>query len=207
MRAYSIQDGEQLVRAARNAIELSITNPHFHKDIVTDSLNGFGRANGVFVTLEHYPTMELRGCIGFPRAIVPLKESLVDSAIGAAFEDPRFVSVSKNELGELLVSVSILSTPSKLNGTSKSRMDSIRIGRDGLLVEYGLYSGLLLPIVAVQEGWGKKKFLEEVCRKAGIHSDYWSQPNVNLYTFQTQVFKEEIPEGKVIEIKYDDEKR
>ncbi len=203
MHVYSKEHGEQLVRAARNTIELSIINPRFNKEIVTKSLSDFERLNGVFVTLEHYPTMELRGCIGFPRAVAPLRESVVDSAIAAAFEDPRFVSVSKNELDELLVSVSILSNPSRLNGTARSRLNGIKIGRDGLLVEYGMHSGLLLPIVAVQHEWDKKRFLEEACRKAGIHADYWSQPNIKIYTFQTQVFKEETPRGNVIEVRYD----
>ena len=61
---------------------------------------------------------------------------------------------------------------------------------------------MLLPIVAVQQKWQKRRFLEETCRKAGINSDYWTQPNVKLYKFETQIFEEESPAGRVIEIKY-----
>lgn len=201
MHVYGAEQGEKLVKAARNAIELSIINPYFDSKIVKKNLKEFEKQHGVFVTLEHYPTMSLRGCIGFPRAVEPLGESIVNSAIAAAFEDPRFVSVSERELDELIVEVSILSNPVKVDGNSRRRMDSIKVGRDGLLIEYGLHSGLLLPVVAVQYNMSKKSFLEAVCEKAGIHTDYWAQPNVKLYKFETQVFREETPRGKVIEVK------
>jgi len=203
MHIYDKEQGRQLVEAARNAIELSIINPHFDSETVKRTIAEFRQPHGIFVTLEHYPTMVLRGCIGFPRAIAPINESLVDSAIAAAFEDPRFVSVSKNELGELVVEVSILSSPVQIVGGPKKRLDAVKVGRDGLMIEYGMNSGLLLPIVAVEQKWNRKIFLDEVCAKAGIHHDYWSQQNVRLYKFETQVFKEETPGGNVTELKYD----
>lgn len=198
-----MRDGEKLVKAARNSIELFIMNPHFNKKMVKNNLDEFEHPHGVFVTLEHYPTKELRGCIGFPRALAPLRESLVEAAIAAAFEDPRFVSVSKQELEDLLVEVSVLSSPVPIVGTQKKRLDSVKVGRDGLMVQYGHYSGLLLPIVAVEQKWDKKQFLEETCVKAGLPPNYWSQPNVKLYKFETQLFREETPRGKVMEVKYD----
>lgn len=203
MHVYKKEQGEQLVKAARSSIELYLSNPHFNKDTIKNTLREFDKPYGIFVTLEHYPTRELRGCIGFPRAVYPLAESLVDSAIAAAFEDPRFVSVSKPELSHLLIEISILSDPVQVTGNEKKRLESVKVGRDGLMIEYGLHSGLLLPIVAVDYKWTKKKFLEETCIKAGLHKDYWSQPNVRLYRFESQVFREQDPEGKVIEVKLD----
>lgn len=203
MHVYNNAQGEELVKAARNSIELFIMNPSFDKEMVKDTLNQFEKPHGIFVTLEHYPTRELRGCIGFPRAVGPLSESLVDAAIAAAFEDPRFVSVSKHELDELIIEVSILSSLTQVTGNDKKRMSSIKVPGDGLMIQYGLYSGLLLPIVAVEQKWDKKKFLEETCRKAGLHSNYWSQPNVKLFKFETQIFREEEPRGKVLGVKLD----
>ncbi|MDE1871519.1 MAG: TIGR00296 family protein [Candidatus Micrarchaeota archaeon] len=203
MHVLAAKEGERLVKAARYAIELFIINPNFEKEVVSSTLEEFGRPYGVFVTLEHYPTRSLRGCIGFPRAIAPLGESLVDAAIAAAFEDPRFVSVSKKELDDLLVEVSVLSSPVLITGGERKRLDSVKVGRDGLMVEYGMQSGLLLPIVAVEQGWDRKRFLEETCVKAGMHRNYWSQPKLKLYKFETQLFREEKPGGKVLEVKYD----
>lgn len=202
MKVLSLEDGKSLVKAARYAVELYIKSPHFNKSIVTESIKHINTDKyGVFVTIEFYPTKTLRGCIGFPRAYGALKDSVVDAAISAATEDPRFVPVSHHELDELVFEVSILSEPQPLEKSQKSRLNGIKIGRDGLIIEYGFYSGLLLPIVAVEEKWDKLKFLEEVCLKAGLPKDYWKQPNVNLYKFETQVFKEESPNGNIIEVK------
>jgi len=203
MHVYTREQGEQLVKAARATIELYLSNPHFNKDTIKETLHEFSKQYGIFVTLEHYPTRELRGCVGFPRAVYPIAELLVDSAVMAAFEDPRFVSVSKPELTHLLIEISILSDPVRVMGNEKKRLESVKVGRDGLMIEYGLHSGLLLPIVAVDNKWTKKKFLEETCIKAGLHTNYWSQPNVKLYKFESQVFREQEPEGKVIEVKLD----
>ena len=147
MHIYSAEEGNELVRAARNSIELYLNTRYFDKKIVKKSLERFNEKYGVFVTLEHYPTKELRGCIGFPRAVAQVKESVVEAAIAAAFEDPRFVPVSSAELNELIIEVSILSEPIQVEGNADKRKKSIKVGRDGLIVEYGLYSGLLLPIV------------------------------------------------------------
>lgn len=202
MQVYTLNDGEDLVKAARDSIELFLITPSFNKNIVEKNLNRFTDHHGVFVTLEHYPTRTPRGCIGFPRAVAPIKESVIDAAIAAAFEDPRFVSVSKHELNELLVEVSVLSKLVRLEGGEQTRKKSVEVGRDGLLIEYGVYSGLLLPNVPVEQGWDKKKFLQQVCIKASLHSYYWAQPNVKIYKFETQRFREETPNGKIIEIKH-----
>jgi uncharacterized protein (TIGR00296 family) len=202
MHVYSIEHGKQLVKAARNCIELSLIDMHFNRAIIINTISEFDKPHGVFVTLKHYPTMSLRGCIGFPRAIGPLNEALVEAAAAAAFADPRFVSVSKKEVDELLVEISILSSPVLVTGNERARLAAVNVPGDGLMVEYGHYSGLLLPIVAVEQKWGKKNFLEETCRKAGLHENYWAQQNVKLYKFETQVFSEESPDGNVIEEKY-----
>ena len=202
MHVYNEKQGSALVKAARNSIELYIMDPGFNRNTIKETLDEFDRPHGVFVTLEHYPTRELRGCVGFARAIAPLNESLIDAAIAAAFEDQRFVSVSKPELEDLLVEVSVLSELTQITGNPKKRLDSVKVGTNGLMVQYGMYSGLLLPIVAVEQKWGKKKFLEETCIKAGLHADYWSQPNVKVYKFETQVFREEEPGGSIKEVEF-----
>ncbi|MEM3227415.1 MAG: TIGR00296 family protein [Candidatus Micrarchaeaceae archaeon] len=202
MRILSLEDGKSLVSAARNAVELYLKSPHFDKNIVKESIRHIATDKyGVFVTIEYYPTKTLRGCIGFPRAYGALNNSVVEAALAAAAEDPRFVPVSHRELDELIFEVSILSEPKLIGKSEKARLSGIKVGRDGLMVEYGFYSGLLLPIVAVEEKWNKTKFLEEVCLKAGLPKDYWKQPNVNLYKFETQVFREESPRGAIVEVK------
>jgi hypothetical protein len=200
MNVYTLQEGTELVTAARSAIELYLTNPNFNKRMIMESIKKFTDKKGVFVTLEHYPTRTLRGCIGFPMPVASVCDELVEAALAAAFEDPRFVSVSKPELEHLVAEVSILSEQKELMGAAAAREKEVVIGKDGLVVRYGVHSGLLLPIVAVEQGWDAKQFLEEACLKAGLPKGYWSQPNVKIYKFETQVFREESPNGRVTEV-------
>lgn len=199
MKVYTLEQGAELVKAARATIELYIKNPHFDKSIIQRHTKEFDDRYGIFVTLMHYPTNELRGCIGFLYGSSKIGESIVDAAIDAAFEDPRFVSVSIYELNELIIEVNILSELKNLGKTAASRKNNLVIGRDGLVVEYGMYRGLLLPDVATEQNFSKEEFLEAVCEKAGISKDYWMQPNVKLYKFETQIFREEEPNGKIVE--------
>ena len=201
MKIYTLKEGEKLVKAARNAIELYIKSPRFEKGMIEKTLSEFNEKAGVFVTIDHYPTMSLRGCIGYFKAIGPVKRLLVEAAIAAATEDPRFIPLSVGELNDVVIEVSILSEPQQLKGTPEEIKKEIKIGREGLLIEYGYYSGLLLPIVAVEEKWSVEKFLENVCIKAGLHPHMWKRSDITLYKFQTQVFREEEPNGKIVEIK------
>ncbi len=201
MREYTLEEGKLLVQAARSAIELYIKNPKFDKAIVEKELVKFRQRHGVFVTLYYHPSEQLRGCVGFPRSVSTVGHDIVEAALAAAFEDPRFVPMSANELDETAIEVSILSDPVPLKGSAKTRLKNVVVGKDGLIIEYGIYSGLLLPIVAVEQKWDAERFLREVCVKAALPETYWTQANVNLYKYETQVFREERPNGSVIEVK------
>jgi uncharacterized protein (TIGR00296 family) len=199
MEQYSLADGTDLVRAARDSIELYLRNPNSDASLAKAQVKRHKKRAGVFVTIMHYPTGELRGCIGSidPREI---GEAVVDAAISAAFKDHRFVSVSLGELDHMVVEVSVLSEPVLLKGAMSTRLRSIKIGRDGLLVKYGHRIGLLLPQVPIEEKWTKERFMEEACKKAGLNGSHWKQPNISIYAFTAQVFREESPGGNVIEV-------
>lgn len=201
MKIYTLEQGKELVKAARSTIELAARSPRFKRELIRSSLKSFDEKYGVFVTLKHYPTETLRGCIGFPKPVESVRMELVDAAFAAAFEDPRFVPVSHKELDELIVEVSILSEPIAVKSRSPAGLRRLKIGRDGVIIEYGLYSGLLLPEVAVEQKWDREQLLDGACEKAGLPTGYWRQPNVKLYKFETQVFTEETPSGNVVELK------
>ena len=199
---YSLEDGRTLVRAARSAIELHIRSPRFDREIVERHISRFGAPSGVFVTIEHYPTMTLRGCIGFPNPTGPLNKRLVEAAIAASSEDARFAPVSHRELEEIVIEVSILTNPEAIKQrTEKGRLREIRIGRDGLIIRYGFKSGILLPDVPAKEGWSKEEFLQNVCMKAGLRADAWKRPEIELCRFTAQVFREMEPSGRIEDLK------
>ena len=162
-----------------------------------------GESRGVFVTLEEYPTHELRGCIGYPLPTKPLAEAVVDNMINAAFEDPRFEPVLEQELPKIVIEVSVLTVPELIKVKSSSEFpNKVKVGEDGLIVKFGYNSGLLLPQVAPEQGWNSKEFLSHCCLKAGLPKDMWMSGNIAISKFQAQIFSEEKPGGKVIEKKF-----
>ncbi len=137
---------------------------------------------GVFVTLEKNGM--LRGCIGYIRGIKPLYEAVVDNTINACSRDPRFRPVTPRELKDVTISISVMSPLIEVKDT-----DEILVGRDGLVIERGFKRGVLLPQVPIEQGWDRKRFLEGVCRKAGLPADAWKK--ARLWRFGAQVFYEE----------------
>jgi uncharacterized protein (TIGR00296 family) len=199
----SLEDGVLLVRLARRAIEKYLgegmleTPPADLKDV-------FYEPFGVFVTLNRLigPAQlgrkELRGCIGFPEPVKPLVSALIEAAVAAAVEDPRFSHVSLEELDSIVIDVSVLTPPRLIDVDDKKMLPSkIKIGRDGLIVERGFHKGLLLPQVAVEEKWGPEAFLSYTCIKAGLPPECWLDKKTRVYSFQAVVFEETSPKGNV----------
>jgi len=138
---------------------------------------------GAFVTLKI--DRRLRGCIGHVIGVESLWRAVRDNAIAAAFEDPRFPSLTTDELPQMRIEISSL-TPLRV-----SRPEDVMVGRDGVLVERGAARGLLLPQVAVEYGWDRQTFLDHTCRKAGLDAGCWRHPDTVISTFTAEVFGED----------------
>lgn len=155
---------------------------------------------GVFVTINRLENGEkkLRGCIGYPYPTTPLVQAVIDSAINAATQDPRFRPLSQGELDKLVFEVSVLTPPQMVEVKKpKEYPAQIKVGEDGLIVERGMYKGLLLPQVPVEWEWDEEEFLCQCCVKAGLSPDYWLIEGTRIYKFQATVFEEEKPRGEV----------
>ncbi len=155
---------------------------------------------GVFVTINRLENGEkkLRGCIGYPYPTTPLVQAVIDSAINAATQDPRFRPLSQGELDKLVFEVSVLTPPQMVEVKKpKEYPTQIKVGEDGLIVERGMYKGLLLPQVPVEWEWDEEEFLCQCCVKAGLSPDYWLIEGTRIYKFQAIVFEEEKPRGEV----------
>jgi uncharacterized protein (TIGR00296 family) len=198
MIMLSLEDGTIAVKTARKVIKDYLkTNRVPNVEIAP----AFNEPGGVFVTLK---TMgDLRGCIGYPYPDMPLGKALVDAAVQAATQDPRFPRVTSRELEDIDIEVTLLSEPELLRVPPLDRPKAIKIGRDGLIIERGLYRGLLLPQVPVEQRWGPEEFLEGACLKAGLMPDMWVDDRTNVYTFTGQIFAEKMPGDDVYEVQID----
>ena len=143
---------------------------------------------GVFVTLNK--KHRLRGCIGYPEPVKSLIESTIDVAIAAAFDDPRFPELKKEEYNDLEFEVTVLTQPELIEIAHPDQyLKEIEIGRDGLIIQKGYARGLLLPQVAPENGFSVEEFLDHTCMKAGISADSWMDESCDVYKFQGQIFK------------------
>jgi conserved hypothetical protein TIGR00296 len=200
----SLEQGKFLVKLARQAIETALkSNEVISPPAEVDEI--LREPRGVFVTLHEQVEKEkmLRGCIGIPYPVKPLVEATIESALNAAFRDPRFPPLEIDELDKVMVEVSVLTPPQLIEVSDPKEYPAhIVIGRDGLLVEADWQRGLLLPQVAVEHGFDAVTFLEQTCLKAGLPKDAWRKGKVNVYAFQAQIFAEAEPNGEVIELTF-----
>jgi AmmeMemoRadiSam system protein B/AmmeMemoRadiSam system protein A len=179
--SFSLSRSEkaELLRLARRAIRQAVET-RTSLDYQARSPN-LKVPKGVFVTLTEKGS--LRGCIGFIDPIFPLWQAVVQAASYAALEDRRFEPVSRAELNDLEVEISVLSPLTRLE-----EVKGIQVGRHGLVVEQGNRKGLLLPQVATENGWDRDEFLKQACLKAGLPSDAWKK-GAAVYTFEAVVFR------------------
>jgi len=181
-----LNEQEQIValKLARSVLDRA-----FDKDTSLDEeykkYSIFNEKRGVFVTL--HKKGELRGCIGLIETPdISLSEALSEMTLSAAFNDSRFAALEADELPFIEIEISVLSVPQKVESA-----DKIELGKHGVIVRSGWNSGVFLPQVAVETGWSKEEFLRQLCtQKAGLSPNCWQDKNVDVYTFEAQVFGE-----------------
>lgn len=194
------ETGEYLVSTARIAVE-EIVIRQKRIDVPSDAPQGLNTKAGTFVTLKYNNGIikELRGCIGIPLPEQSLISSLLESAISAATIDPRFLPVKPEELKKITLEISILTPPELIDSENRRKLSNqISIGTHGLIVNWSMGSGLLLPQVAIDEGWDAREFLSQACLKAGGMPDLWLLPDTRIQIFEAIVFEELEPYGKIV---------
>ncbi|MCS7471116.1 AmmeMemoRadiSam system radical SAM enzyme [Stieleria sp. ICT_E10.1] len=136
--------------------------------------------DGVFVTVKRGET--LRGCCGRQGGLMKLGEAMADSAARTA-RDPRMAPLSMSELPYLDLSVSLLGPLRPIGVQGEQREQAVQVGTHGLRIQFGHNSGLLLPQVAIEQGWNARQFLDAVCRKAGLPAGVWLRDDAQVMLF------------------------
>lgn len=172
---------KSLLATARKSIEAFLKNGRRLDFQPHDSV--LLEKRGLFVTLKK--NGRLRGCIGYPLPLKPLNQALVEMALAAAFEDPRFPPLQADELDQLEIEISLLTRPQAVDDPAR-----VQVGRDGVIVGQGGRRGLLLPQVAPEQGWDREELLSHCCLKAGLAADDWRKPGVSIEIFQAEIITE-----------------
>jgi uncharacterized protein len=185
MKVLSAAEGARAVALARAALEAGVRGEKFVPPVLPDL---FYEKRGVFVTLTE--DGELRGCIGLPYPVRPLAEAIQEAAVSSALQDPRFLPVEPQDLPRIKVEVTVLSVPEPLEVPPEQMESCVKVGVHGLIVQGKRRSGLLLPQVATEYRWTSCEFLDHTCVKAGLPPGSWRSPDVQVLTFEGQVFHE-----------------
>jgi AmmeMemoRadiSam system protein A len=186
--ALSLDDRTFLLGIARAAAQAAVLGgdappgPGGEAGPRSPSARGF-RTGGAFVSL-HDRRGELRGCVGLLRSESPLDETVAGMAVAAATRDGRFPRVTAVELRELVIEISALGPLRQV------RPDEVEAGRHGLHLRVGASSAVLLPQVAVENGWDREELLKKTARKAGLTDEAWQRPDAEVYVFTAEVFGE-----------------
>ncbi len=181
---FQLSEPEQqlLLKIARQAVYTYLAGKAPRPPEITSG--PLTEAHGVFVSLYDRADGELRGCIGNIHPATALYRTTSDCAISAAVGDPRFMPLTMEELPKVDFEISVLSPMEKIEDVSR-----IEVGRDGIFINKKGARGLLLPQVATEYGWGRERFLAEVCRKAGLKADEWKE-GASIFRFTAHVFGE-----------------
>jgi AmmeMemoRadiSam system protein B/AmmeMemoRadiSam system protein A len=172
-------DKQTLLTLARKSIEHYLTSETIPlpRNLSAD----LNVKQGAFVTLKK--NGDLRGCIGSMSEALPLYSVVGRMALAAAFNDTRFQPLELSELPDVELEISVLTPFVKIKNA-----DAIVLGRDGVILKKNGKQAVYLPQVATETGWGKEKFLSQLCLKAGLNTDDWH--TAELYTFRAEVFSE-----------------
>ena len=183
------EQGKFLIKVARKAIEDELFGKGLKRVPLENLPDELKRPGAAFVTITEKG--QLRGCIGHIIAREPLIRSVEDNAIAAAFEDPRFFPLRKDEFKDIKIEVSVLTEPKPLKyKDANDLLNKLRPGIDGVIIKKGPYTATFLPQVWEQLP-DKELFLSHLCMKAGLPSDEWKRGDLEVFTYQVQAFEEE----------------
>jgi AmmeMemoRadiSam system protein A len=184
---FSLSQRRTLLGIAHEAILEVLDRQSF--SATPPDMPGLSEPRGVFTSLYRYSDLvgnfhrELRGCVGYAVPIAPLHRAVAETARAAAFEDSRFLPVTKQEAVKLEVSLSVLSHLFPIDP------EAVEVGRHGLVISQDARRGLLLPQVPVEHGWDRETFLDQTCRKAGLMQNAWRRA-ATIEAFTAEVFSD-----------------
>ena len=174
------EEKKMLKKIALTSIQDSLDGKRIAQPTFNSQLSTLNSKCGAFVSLHKQG--RLRGCIGHFGEDVPLHEIVAEMARAAAFEDPRFMPVTKDELDDIDIEISVLTPMRRIQS-----LDEFQLHKHGIYIKKGYRSGTFLPQVADEVNWTKEEFVGHCAQdKAGIGWDGWK--DAELFVYEAIVF-------------------
>jgi len=169
---------QELLKLAREVITAKFEKKDYHLEFIHSQMK---EKRGVFVTLTKKG--ELRGCIGFIQPIKSVYDSVKENALNAAFHDPRFKPLQKEELKEIKIEISVLTLPTKVEFKEPKELLQKLTSHPGVILEKSGHQATFLPQVW-QELPDPSEFLEHLSWKAGLTTEAWKSAHISIYTVE-----------------------
>lgn len=210
------QNKEYLLQLSRRTLEKYFQNKGILNVEEDDLDNSLKEKKGVFVTL--WKNQSLRGCIGSLEGTKPIFEGVIENTLASALYDPRFSPLSKEELKDIKIEISIIEPLKKLPDFKKEKdlLDYLDKNKPGLLIKKGIYpytkrehfrlksekigkASSRYGVEAFQatflpQVWEELKspelFLSHLCQKAGLPPNEWKNKDLEMFEYEVDVFRE-----------------
>ena len=190
---YSKSNQKKLWEIADSSIERSFSHHIYQLPIEWQNESFLFENRGTFVTLTI--GSHLRGCIG---SILPkrmLWKDVSENAIHAAFHDPRFTPLTREEFSVLDLEVSVLTVPEQISPESRQDLyHMIKPGVDGVVLQHGSAKATFLPQVW-EELPNPEDFFRHLCIKAGVSKNIFLTQfsEFTFLTYQVEIIKKSNP--------------
>lgn len=179
--SLTLEEQFSLIKIARCGILCGFLNNDISAQINnfnSPQLDTLYKTFGTFITIK--VNGYLRGCIGTINPSEPLYCSVPRMAYAAAFQDSRFPPLTLTEWKQSYNEISILGPLEQC-----SNINTIELGKHGLLLKKGNYSGVFLPKVPIEQEWDRQAYLHNLCIKANLPPLSWEHKKASLFTFET----------------------
>ena len=155
---------KELLKIARQAVENYVRGGKTPEFQVSDP--ALCKKGAAFVTLRKKGA--LRGCVGHLFPVTALHASVRGNAIAAASRDSRFEPVTREELKDLKIEISVLSVPQRAAGA-----DEIVMREHGVIVKKRIPITRLPPA-----GGGRNRMEQRGIFKRALRSKSGSSPRL-----------------------------
>ena len=176
----SAGERQEVLEVARASLTAAVHGEEYHPPTAPEG-SALARPLGAFVCIK--VRGELRGCIGRFEPDAPLLATIADMARSAGLEDRRLAPVTRDDLSEIDLEVSVLSPLTPVRSP-----EEIEVGRHGVLISQRGRRGTLLPQVATERGWDRETLLTQTCQKAGLHPQAWKEPETEIEVYTAEIF-------------------
>jgi len=186
-QGLSDEGKKELLRFARTVMKAGLI-PDTPIQRPTTSCPALFETRGCFVTL--HKKGRLRGCIGSIQPVSDLITCVEENAQNAAFRDPRFPPLTKEELSEIDIEISVLTVPKKVHfSDAESLKRQLEPLKHGVILSRGTHKSTFLPQVWKQLP-DKEAFLEHLCLKGSMPAQAWQDPKTEVKTYRAEVYGE-----------------